>query len=146
MNTAQWLATDDGIEGAGDYRGYFIDKARLGERRRFSDGATLDWPLHMAEKSGVQFRDFKRAFFEAAERHRDHIREPFSRETLRQSFADALRHWRSDKIYARHCRKIEREWFPERSEIMLLNIHELDDVREEAVRRMSAEGWIPDYA
>ena len=31
MNTPQWLATDDGIEGAGDYRGYFIDKARLGE-------------------------------------------------------------------------------------------------------------------
>ncbi len=31
MNTAQWLVTDDGIEGAGDYRGYFIDKARLGE-------------------------------------------------------------------------------------------------------------------
>ncbi len=44
MNTAQWLVTDDGIEGAGDYRGYFIDKARLGERRRGSDGALLDWP------------------------------------------------------------------------------------------------------
>ncbi len=146
MNTAQWLVTDDGIEGAGDYRGYFIDKTRLGARRPFSDGATLDWPLHMAEKSGIKFRDFKRAFCEAAERHRDHIREPFSRETLRQSFADGLRYWRSDKIYTRHCRKIEREWFPERSELMFINIQELDDVREEAVRRMSAEGWIPDFA
>ena len=24
MTTSQWLVTDDGLEGAGDYRGYFI--------------------------------------------------------------------------------------------------------------------------
>ena len=83
MNTAKWLVTDDGIEAAGGCRGYFIDKAGLGERRRGSDGALLNWPLHMAAKSGIKFRDFKRAFSEAAECHRGHIREPFSRETLR---------------------------------------------------------------
>ncbi len=100
----------------------------------------------MAAKSGIKFRDFKRAFFEAAECHRGHIREPFSRETLRESFAEALRHWRSSKIHTRHCREIEGEWFPGRSELMFLSIQELDDVCEEAARRMCAEGWIPNFS
>ncbi len=145
MNTAQWLVTDDGIEGAGIYAGYFIDKTRLGERRRGSDGALLDWPLHMAEKSGINLPDFKRAFLEAVERHRLHIKEPFSRDIMRQSFAAALRFWRSSKIHSQHCREIKRKWFPESSELMILFADELDAVCNEASRRMLAEGWIPNF-
>ena len=140
MNTAQWLVTDGGIEGAGDYHGY---KARLGERRRGSDGALIDWPLHLAAKSGINLPDFKRAFLEAVERHQLHIKEPFSRDILRQSFADALRFWRSSKIHSQHCREIKRKWFPERSELMALSLQELDDVCNAASRRMLAEGWVP---
>ena len=80
MTTPQWLVTDDGIEGAGRYDGYYIDKSRLGERRLGSGGALLDWPLHMAEKSGLDLRDFKRAFIEAVDRHRAHIEQPFAQD------------------------------------------------------------------
>lgn len=70
MNTAQWTVSDDGIEGTGIYAGYFIDRTRLGERRPGSNGALLNWPLHMAAKSSVvDMRDFKRAFLESVERH-----------------------------------------------------------------------------
>ncbi len=146
MTTPQWLVTDDGIEGAGDYRGYFIDKARLGDRRLGSDGAVLNWPLHMAAKSsGVNLRDFKQAFLEAVERHREHIGRPFTRDIMRQSFADSFCHWRRAKIHTRRCRVIKREWFPERGEIMILNVEELEAVCNEATRRMLAEGWVPNY-
>ena len=145
MNPPQWLVTNAGIEGAGIYAGYFIDKTRLGERRRGSDGAVLNWPLHMAAKTGINLPDFKRAFLDAVERHRDHIREPVLRETLRQSFADALRFWRSSKIHSQHCREIKRKWFPESSELMALFADELDAVCNEASRRMLAEGWMPNF-
>ena len=143
MNAPQWLVIGDGIEGAGIYAGYFIDETRLGERRRGSDGALLDWPLHLAAKSGINLPDFKRAFLEAVERHQLHIKEPFSRDILRQSLADAFRHWRSSEIHSQHCRVIEREWFPERGEMMILNVEELEAVCNEAARRMRAEGWVP---
>ena len=61
----------------------------------------------------------------------------------RQSFADAFRHWRRARIHARHCRAIEREWFPGRGEIMGLFVEELEAVCNEAARRMLAEGWFP---
>ncbi len=96
-----------------------------------------------AKSSVVDLRNFKRAFIEAVDRHRKHIGRPFTRDIMRQSFADAFRHWRSAKIHTRHCREIAREWVPGRGEMMFLNVEELEAVCNEAARRMRAEGWVP---
>ena len=75
-----WEVTEAGLE-CGHY---FIEASRLGERRPGRPDI-LDWPVHLSEKTWINFPQFEVAFREACKRHAASIREPFDQETLERS-------------------------------------------------------------
>jgi hypothetical protein len=87
----QWAVTRYGLECLTTH--YPIEASRLGERRPFSKGQHLDWPLHLAEKEWLDYAEFADAFRRAVVIHRKRIRrtERFTADQLERSLAEGVR-------------------------------------------------------
>lgn len=84
----QWIVTDYGIEGTGLFEGYDIEASRLTES--FSDDGKryYDWPLHMEEKSEIEFGDFMRAWEKALDQHKGRYRPELDLDILARTKAE----------------------------------------------------------
>jgi hypothetical protein len=83
----QWAVTTRGIERRDG--SYFIEADRLNETR----DAMPDWPLHMAEKTGIDIDDFCTAFMVALALHGHRIKQ----DVLRLAIAKAKREVERDR-------------------------------------------------
>ena len=91
----QWRVSADGLETVErGYAAYDIPKERLLARR----GKFYEWPLHMAEKAGIDLDEFLQAFHMALIWHH---RERFADFSVQRSAAEARRIRKEDEEFER---------------------------------------------
>lgn len=62
---SEWSVTDEGVEGIGDEKGYWIKLSRIADVTERNGSSYYGWPIHIAEKECVPVEPFITAFLAA---------------------------------------------------------------------------------
>lgn len=95
FKNAQWVATDWGMETVESAAHYEIEAERLTETTTRMDKVFYDWPVHMQEKTWINFGAFEEAFRKALQLHAGKYEPALDSALLDRSFAEAHRMRRS---------------------------------------------------
>lgn len=87
----QWAVTDYGVESLKSAPYYHFAKSRLLESTDFGSGEMYDWPIHMAEKTWVDFDAFVEVFLKAIEIHAAKVDEVMLQKSIERARRDAAR-------------------------------------------------------
>lgn len=92
----QWIVTDFGLETLGDPFPYEIAAVRLSEGWQGADESLLAWPMELAGKTWVDYRDFVTAFLVALGVHQEAYA-PVDIATIRASLREGAARWEATK-------------------------------------------------
>ena len=92
----QWTVTTDGLETLGKPEDFGIAASELADGWEGADESLLAWPLEMASKTWIDYRDFETAFLVALGVHQGRYPE-VDLQTIRASITQGRAMWETTK-------------------------------------------------
>lgn len=92
----QWTVTTDGLETLGKPEDFGIAASELADGWEGADESLLAWPLEMAGKTWIDYRDFETAFLVALGVHQGRYPE-IDLQTIRASITEGRAMWETTK-------------------------------------------------